>query len=105
MLKLLKKQIDVFNLQPLQRHISLMPNGTRMLQVSHSRRSGFLFWREEGEFMQYKVVVANGEKVFEVTFLQVREVYAQEGMYYIYDTSNILLFTAPTDSVVYIALA
>ncbi|WP_168193863.1 hypothetical protein [Lysinibacillus sp. SGAir0095] len=54
--------------------------------------------------MSYKVVTANGERVFEMKFFQVKDVYVNEGIYYIYDTSNILLFSAPTDSVVYIGL-
>lgn len=80
-----------------------MKNGTRMRQVSHSLEWLFIL-SCGGDFMSYKVVTANGERVFEMKFFQVKDVYVNEGIYYIYDTSNILLFSAPTDSVVYIGL-
>lgn len=55
--------------------------------------------------MTYEIVTANGETVFKFKLQQVKDIHVMENVYYIYDTGGVLIFSAPVDSVVHIALA
>ena len=53
--------------------------------------------------MSYKVLIANGDKLIDRRINGVGDISIKEGVYLLYDRAGGLIFTAPFDSVIYIA--
>ena len=53
----------------------------------------------------YEVCIADGGRGSVVEIIEVDDIRILEGVYFLYDNKNILLLTAPQDSMLYIKLA
>lgn len=53
--------------------------------------------------MNYKVLIANGDKLIDKRVNGVGEISVKDGAYILLDRTGDLIFTAPFDSVIYIA--
>ncbi|MBE1554797.1 hypothetical protein [Sporosarcina limicola] len=53
--------------------------------------------------MNYKVLIANGDKLIDKRIVGVGDISISDGAYLLYDRAGGLIFTAPFDSVIYIA--
>lgn len=54
--------------------------------------------------MNYKILVANGDKVIDRRVRGVGDFVVQDGVYILYDRTGAVIFSAPLDSVVCISL-
>ncbi|WP_438312236.1 hypothetical protein [Sporosarcina sp. FA9] len=55
--------------------------------------------------MKYKVMVANGDRLIDKFIDEVHKVIEGDNVYFFYDNSMRVIFSAPFDSVVFISLA
>ncbi|MBN6206376.1 hypothetical protein JYK21_07915 [Ralstonia pickettii] len=54
--------------------------------------------------MRYLAVVANGDIVTNRRIAEVERIVIEEGIYILYDKEGTILFSSPTDSLVYLEL-
>lgn len=54
--------------------------------------------------MKYLAAVANGDEVTNVYITEVKKVIIEEGIYILYDVEGAVLFSSPSDSLVYLEL-